>query len=40
MAIVDWAQKFFITKIMNYDPNKMCLCTILFEGSEKEVKYQ
>jgi hypothetical protein len=26
------AKKYFITEIMGFDPNKMTLCTILFEG--------
>lgn len=40
MQVVDEAQKYFITKIMKYDPDKMCLCTLLFEGSQKEVEHQ
>ncbi len=34
------AKKYFITEIMGFDPNKMTLCTILFEGSADEVNLQ
>ena len=34
------AKKYFITEIMKFDPNKMTLCTILFEGSQIEVQNQ
>lgn len=34
------AKKYFVTEIMKFDPNKMSLCTILFEGSKQEVEYQ
>lgn len=34
------AKKYFVTEVMKFDPNKMCLCTILFEGSKQEVEYQ
>lgn len=37
---VNAAKKYFITEIMGFDPNKMTLCTILFEGSAMEVKNQ
>lgn len=37
---VNAAKKYFITQIMNFDPNKMTLCTILFEGSAAEVALQ
>jgi len=30
---VNAAKKYFITEIMKFDPKKMTLCTILFEGS-------
>jgi len=30
---VNAAKKYFITEIMGFDPTKMTLCTILFEGS-------
>lgn len=28
--MVNKAKKYFVTEIMKFDPNKMCLCTILF----------
>lgn len=31
--IVSAAKKYFITEVMGFDPNKMTLCTILFEGT-------
>jgi len=35
--IVNAAKKYFITEVMGFDPNKMTLCTILFEGTANEV---
>lgn len=35
--VVAKAKKYFVTEIMKFDPNKMCLCTILFEGTKFEV---
>jgi alkyldihydroxyacetonephosphate synthase len=37
---VNAAKKYFITEIMGFDPTKMTLCTILFEGSADEVNLQ
>jgi alkyldihydroxyacetonephosphate synthase len=34
------AKKYFITEIMGFDPTKMTLVTILFEGSANEVAQQ
>lgn len=34
------AKKYFVTEIMKFDPNKMCLCTILFEGPKHLVESQ
>lgn len=34
------AKKYFVTEVMKFDPNKMCLCTILFEGLKHEVENQ
>lgn len=31
--IVNSAKKYFITEVMGFDPNKMTLCTILYEGT-------
>lgn len=30
-------KKFYITRIRGYDPEKMCVCTLLFEGSHSDV---
>lgn len=38
--ILNAAKKYFITQVMKFDPNKMTLCTILFEGSATEVENQ
>ena len=37
---VNAAKKYFITEIMRFDPTKMTLCTILFEGTAAEVNLQ
>ncbi len=34
------AKKFFVTEILKFDPTKMCLCTMLFEGNKFEVENQ
>jgi len=34
------AEKLFVTKIQGYDPNKMTACTLVFEGSRREVAAQ
>lgn len=39
-GVIEAAQKYFITKIKKFDPDKMCLCTLVFEGSKEEVDYQ
>lgn len=39
-SLIDAAQKFFITKIMKFDPDKMCLCTIVYEGTAKQVEHE
>lgn len=38
--ILDHAKKYFVTKIKKFDPTKMAVVTLLFEGSDEEVKYQ
>ena len=38
--VVNKAKKYFVTEIMKFNPNKMCLCTILFEGRKDEVDNQ
>lgn len=32
--------KFYLTKVRGYDPYKLSVATLLFEGSREEVKYQ
>jgi alkyldihydroxyacetonephosphate synthase len=34
------AAKFYLTKIKGYDPVKIAIATLLFEGSKEEVNYQ
>lgn len=34
------AKKYFVTEILKFDPNQMCLCTVLFEGDKEEVANQ
>ncbi len=34
------AKKYFVTEIMKFDPNRMALTTILFEGRKDEVTNQ
>ena len=36
----DRAKKYFITDVMKFDPTKMTLCTIVFEGTKEEVTNQ
>lgn len=37
---VNAAKKYFITEIMKFDPNKMTLVTLLYEGSSNQVTLQ
>jgi alkyldihydroxyacetonephosphate synthase len=34
------AEKFFVTKIKGFEPNKMVVCTLVFEGGRAEVEQQ
>ena len=34
------AEKFFVTKIKGFEPDKMVVCTLVFEGSRTEVEQQ
>ena len=34
---VDHAKKYFVTEVKGFVPEKMVLCTILYEGSAQEV---
>ena len=36
----DKAKKYFVVNIKKFDPSKMAVVTILYEGSDEEVKYQ
>ena len=38
--MIDKAKKYFVTKIKKFDPTRMAVVTLLFEGSEEEVRYQ
>ncbi|KAK8390152.1 hypothetical protein O3P69_013013 [Scylla paramamosain] len=38
--LVDGLKKVYITRIRGFDVNKMCVATLLFEGSEQEVTAQ
>jgi len=38
--ILDKAKKFYITKLKRFDPNEVCIATLLFEGSKAEVQFQ
>eukprot|EP00761_Pharyngomonas_kirbyi_P002503 gb/GECH01002507.1/.p1 GENE.gb/GECH01002507.1/~~gb/GECH01002507.1/.p1 ORF type:complete len:629 (+),score=150.59 gb/GECH01002507.1/:1-1887(+) len=39
-AIVDWFKKMYVTQYHGFDPNKMVVATLLFEGREDDVKIQ
>jgi len=39
-ALVGKAQKFLVTKVKGFDPDRMVACTLLFEGTVKEVAAQ
>ncbi|EGR32374.1 hypothetical protein IMG5_085430 [Ichthyophthirius multifiliis] len=38
--IIDKAKKYFVTEILKFNPDKMCLCTIVYEGNQNEVQTQ
>ena len=38
--LMDKAKKFVVTEILKYEPEKMCLCTIVYEGTPEEVHLQ
>ncbi len=38
--IADKAKKYFVTEVLKFNPDKMCLATILYEGSKQEVANQ
>lgn len=35
---MDSCKKFYVTKVRSFDPEKMCVCTLLFEGSKDSVE--
>lgn len=35
--LVDKAKKYFVTEVLKFEPERMCLCTIVYEGSDIEV---
>jgi alkyldihydroxyacetonephosphate synthase len=37
-ALVSKAQKFFVTKVKGFDPDRMVACTLLYEGRRDEVE--
>jgi len=39
-GIGDWFKKIYVTKVCGFDPEKMCVVTLLFEGTEEEVNKQ
>jgi len=39
-SLVDGFKKFYITKIKGFDPHKMCVATLLFEGTKEETMSQ
>jgi alkyldihydroxyacetonephosphate synthase len=38
--LIDAIKKFFVLKVLRYDPFKMCACTLVFEGSAEAVAAQ
>ena len=38
--IIDKIKKYFVTKVKGFEPRKMAVVTLLFEGTEEEVRYQ
>jgi alkyldihydroxyacetonephosphate synthase len=39
-ALKSKAEKFFVTKIKGFEPDKMVVCTLVFEGTRAEVDHQ
>lgn len=39
-AFVDSVKKFYVTKVKGFDPEHMCVCTLVFEGSKEHVFMQ
>lgn len=38
--LIDKAKKYFVTEVLKFEPERMCLCTIVYEGSDIEVSSQ
>ena len=38
-SVWDGARKFYVTRIRGYETDKMCVCTLLFEGSRSDVHH-
>lgn len=36
---VDHIKKMFLTKVKGFDLQKICACTVVYEGSQEEVNY-
>ena len=36
-TLIDKAKNYYVTKVKKYDPEKLTVCTLVFEGSKKEV---
>ena len=39
-ALGEWFKKIYVTKVCGFDPERMCVMSLLFEGSEEEVANQ
>ncbi|GAV08142.1 hypothetical protein RvY_17878-2 [Ramazzottius varieornatus] len=37
-SLMNNCKKFYVTKVRSFDPEKMCVCTLLFEGSKDNVE--
>ncbi|CAD8177522.1 unnamed protein product [Paramecium pentaurelia] len=37
---MDKIKKYFITQFMQFDPDQMCLVTVVFEGTKQEIEFQ
>ena len=39
-SFVDGLKKFYVTRVKGFDPYKICVATLLFEGTAEEVAAQ
>ncbi|CAD8172283.1 unnamed protein product [Paramecium octaurelia] len=37
---MDKIKKYFVTQFMQFDPDQMCLVTVVFEGTKQEIEFQ